>query len=45
MNLFDIVNPDIPVVEPSSWGWIAIGAAVFLGVVFISVLIFKNRRK
>lgn len=45
MNLFDIVNPDIPVVEPSFWGWIAIGSAVFLGLVFISVLIFKNRKK
>lgn len=45
MNLFDIVNPDIPVVEPSSWGWIAIGIAVFLGLAVTAFLIFKNRKK
>ena len=51
MHLFDIIfpgtepSPSIQPVEPSPWGWIAIGIAVFLGLAVTAFLIFKNSRK
>ena len=47
MHLFDIIFPGAEPTpsDPSPWGWIAIGAAVFLGLAFTAFLIFKNRRK